>query len=195
VIYDGRRIDVLPLEGLEEFSLDGVRYEAFNTSGGLGTLCETLDGRVRELNYKTVRYIGHRYLMHVLVNELRLCDRRGILKDILENSVPVTFQDVVVTFCTVTGKKGDQLVQISDARKTYHQQIDGENWSAIQVTTAAGMCTVVDLHFDGRLPNSGFVKQEEVDLDTFLSNRFGRYYQHAGPTPGPRCASQISVEP
>lgn len=195
VIYDGRRIDVLPLEGLEEFSLDGVRYEAFNTSGGLGTLCETLDGRVRELNYKTVRYIGHRYLMHVLVNELRLCDRRNILKDILEDSVPVTFQDVVVTFCTVTGKKGDQLVQISDARKTYHQQIDGENWSAIQVTTAAGMCTVVDLHFDGRLPNSGFVKQEEVDLDTFLANRFGRYYQHAGPTPGPRCASQISVEP
>jgi saccharopine dehydrogenase-like NADP-dependent oxidoreductase len=195
VIYDGRRIDVLPLEGLEEFSLDGVRYEAFNTSGGLGTLCESLEGRVRELNYKTVRYIGHRYLMHLLLNELRLCDRREILKDILENSVPVTFQDVVVTFCTVTGKRGGQLVQISDARKTYHQQIAGENWSAIQVTTAAGMCTVVDLHFEGRLPKCGFVRQEEVDLDTFLANRFGRYYQHSGPTPAPRCASQISAEP
>jgi saccharopine dehydrogenase-like NADP-dependent oxidoreductase len=195
VIYDGRRIDVLPLEGLEEFSLDGVRYEAFNTSGGLGTLCESLDGRVRELNYKTVRYVGHRYLMHLLVNELRMRDRREILKDILEHSVPVTFQDVVVTFCTVTGMRGGQLVQISDARKTYHQQVDGENWSAIQVTTAAGICTAVDLHFEGRLPNRGFVKQEEVDLDTFLANRFGRYYQDAGPTQAPRCASQISVEP
>jgi saccharopine dehydrogenase-like NADP-dependent oxidoreductase len=195
VIYDGRRIDVLPLEGLEEFSLDGVRYEAFNTSGGLGTLCESLEGKVRELNYKTVRYIGHRYLMHVLVNELRLCDRREILKDILEDSVPVTFQDVVVTFCTVTGRRNGQLVQISDARKTYHQNIDGEEWSAIQVTTAAGMCTVVDLHFSGKLPKSGFVKQEEVNLDTFLANRFGRYYQQAtnSPSVGPRCASQVSV--
>ena len=71
-IHDGRRIEVLPLEGLELFSLDGVRYEAFNTSGGLGTLCETLDGRVRELNYKTIRYVGHRDLMAFLVNELRL---------------------------------------------------------------------------------------------------------------------------
>ena len=34
-IHAGRKIDVLPLEGLENFSLDGVRYEAFNTSGGL----------------------------------------------------------------------------------------------------------------------------------------------------------------
>jgi saccharopine dehydrogenase-like NADP-dependent oxidoreductase len=194
-IYDGRRLDVLPLEGLEEFSLDGVRYEAFNTSGGLGTLCETFDRRVRQLNYKTVRYMGHRHLMDVLVNELRLRDRREVLKDILEHSVPVTFQDVVVTFCTVTGQRGGQLVQISDARKTYHQTIDGENWSAIQVTTAAAICTVVDLHFEGRLPKSGFVRQEEVDLDTFLANRFGRYYAHSGPTPKPQCESRVQVEP
>ena len=66
VIHDGRRLEVLPLEGLEHFSLDGVRYEAFNTSGGLGTLCETLAGRVRTLNYKTVRYNGHRELMQFL---------------------------------------------------------------------------------------------------------------------------------
>src|SRR5438132_2552376 len=58
-IHAGRKIDVLPLEGLEHFSLDGVHYEAFNTSGGLGTLCDTLAGQVRELNYKTVRYVGH----------------------------------------------------------------------------------------------------------------------------------------
>ena len=52
-IHDGRLHRVLPLEGLEHFSLDGVDYEAFNTSGGVGTLCETLAGKVRTLNYKT----------------------------------------------------------------------------------------------------------------------------------------------
>ena len=154
-IHDGRRIYVLPLEGIEQFSLDGVRYEAFNTSGGLGTLCDTLENRVRELNYKTIRYHGHRDLMAFLVHDLRLCQRREVFKDILEHAIPVTFQDVVVVFCTATGQRNGQLVQISDARKIYGQTIDGEVWSAIQITTAAGVCAVVDLYFDGQLAGNG----------------------------------------
>jgi len=175
-VHDGRRIDVLALEGLEHFSLDGVRYEAFNTSGGLGTLCETLENKVRELNYKTVRYLGHRDLALMLVRELRLGDRRDVMKDILEKSLPITFQDVVITFCTVTGWREDQFVQISDARKIYHHQIEDDRWSAIQITTAAGLSTVVDLHVAGELPSQGFVAQEQVDFDSFLANRFGKIY-------------------
>jgi saccharopine dehydrogenase-like NADP-dependent oxidoreductase len=182
VIHDSARLDVLPLEGYEEFSLDGVRYEAFHTSGGLGTLCDTLDGRVRELNYKTIRYPGHRELMHFLLGELRLRERRGLLREILENAIPVTFQDVVITFCTVTGRRRGQLVQLTDARKVYSQAINGEAWSAIQITTAASLCAVLDLHFGGRLPPQGFVRQEQVPLPEFLSNRFGRHYDVA-PTP------------
>ncbi len=175
-IHEHRKVDLLALEGFEHFSLDGVRYEAFNTSGGLGTLCETLEGNVRELNYKTVRYQGHRDQVLLLVNELRLSERRDLLKDILENAVPVTFQDVVVTFCTVTGKRDGQFVQLSDARKIYNVSINDENWSAIQITTAAGICTVLDMHFTNQLPSSGFVRQEQVDFTKFLANRFGKYY-------------------
>jgi hypothetical protein len=51
-IVNGLRREVPALAELEEFSLDGVTYEAFNTSGGLGTLCETLEGKVRNLNYR-----------------------------------------------------------------------------------------------------------------------------------------------
>mgnify|MGYP002624588572 FL=1 len=126
-IHERQKIDLLPLEGFEHFSLDGVRYEAFNTSGGLGTLCDTLEGKVRDLNYKTVRYQGHRDQILLLVNELRLSERRDLLKDILENAVPVTFQDVVVTFCTVTGKRDGQVVQLRDARKIYNVYINGEH--------------------------------------------------------------------
>jgi saccharopine dehydrogenase-like NADP-dependent oxidoreductase len=175
-IHGGQRMEVLPLEGLENFSLDGVRYEAFNTSGGLGTLCESFDGQVRELNYKTIRYLGHRDAMHMLVNELRLRERREILKDILEQSVPLTFQDVVITFCTVTGMRRGQLVQITDARKIYHETINNENWSAIQLTTAAGICAVVDMHVAGQLPSTGFVRQEQVAFEQFIVNRFGKRY-------------------
>ncbi len=182
-IHDGRRLELLPLEGYEQFLLDGVQYEAFNTSGGLGTLCDTLDGRVRELNYKTIRYLGHCSSVSLLVNELRLRERREILKEIFESAVPVTFQDLVVTFCAVTGWRNGQLVQITDARRVYHQQISGENWSAIQVTTAAGICAALDLFVTGRLPNRGFLRQEQIDFDTFLANRFGRYYAEKASAP------------
>lgn len=176
-IHEGARIDVLPLEGLEHLLIDGVRYEAFNTSGGLGTLCETLEGKVRELNYRTIRYVGHRDLIHFLVEELRLSQRRELLKDVLEHAIPVTWQDVVVIFCAVAGRRRGQLVQVSDARKIYHQTIHGQLWSAIQITTAASVCAVVDLHYEGRLPKRGFVRQEDVDFHAFIDNRFGRHFR------------------
>jgi saccharopine dehydrogenase-like NADP-dependent oxidoreductase len=175
-IVQGKRREVLPLEGLEHFSIEGVRYEAFNTSGGLGTLCETLDGRVASLDYKTVRYVGHRDLAAFLVNGLRLGERRELLKEILERAVPITFQDVVIVFASASGWQNGQLVQVVDARKVYNQAIDGENWSAIQITTAAGVCTMIDLFAAGRLGPRGFVRQEEVKLDEFLTNRFGGFY-------------------
>ena len=180
-IYEGRLLEVLPLEGLEHFSLDGVDYEAFNTSGGVGTLAETLAGKVRTLDYKTIRYRGHRDLIAFLMNELRLNDRRPLLKDILENAVPVTPQDLVLIFCTVTGIKDGRLIQVTDARKIYHGECFGERWSAIQITTASGLCAVVDLFFTGRLPGTGFMKQEQVDLNQFLTNRFGKCYASSAP--------------
>ena len=179
VIHHGRRMEVLALEGLEHVSLDGVEYEAFNTSGGLGTLCETLEGKVQELNYKTMRYPGHQYLMDFLINGLKMGhtpEQRRQLREILERALPITRQDVVLTFCSVAGYKDGHFTQETDARKIYHQTIDGEHWSSIQVTTAAGMCAVVDLFRAGKLPRRGFVRQEDVALDDFLANRFGAYY-------------------
>ena len=180
VVRQGVRQNCWPLEGLEHLSIDGVEYEAFSTSGGLGTLCETYEGRLRELNYKTVRYIGHRDRMLFLLDELRLRERRQLLKEILENALPRTLQDVVVVFCTATGQRDGQMVQLWDARKVYHQTHGDEVWSAIQITTAAAICAALDLHVHGKLPESGFVRQEQVDFDEFLANRFGKQYVASG---------------
>ncbi len=191
VIYEGERRETLALEGLEHFSLDGVDYEAFNTSGGVGTLWETLAGKVRTLDYKTVRYRGHRDLIAFLVNELRLNARRALFKDLLEFAVPITLQDVVLIFVTVVGWKDGHLMQVTDARKVYHGDVFQEPWSAIQITTAAGMCAVVDLHHKGALPDRGFVRQEQVGLDAFLANRFGKAYeQYARPATAPVATSR-----
>ncbi len=176
-IVDGHLMQVPPLEELEEFSLDGVTYEAFNTSGGLGTLCETLDGKVNNLNYRTVRYPGHRDIMKMLLQDLKFKDNRDQLKEIFENALPLTYQDVVLVFISVSGMKNGQLVQESYANKVYNETINGKLWSAIQVTTAAGICGVLDLMAEGKLPQQGFVRQEDVLFGAFISNRFGQYYK------------------
>jgi saccharopine dehydrogenase-like NADP-dependent oxidoreductase len=175
-IVDGQPREVPALEEREEFSLDGVLYEAFNTSGGLGTLCETLAGKVRTLNYRTIRYPGHAAIMKALLHDLRLRDRRDVLKDILEQALPATMQDVVIVFVTVSGMKDGRLLQDTYARKIYSHMLAGKMRSAIQITTASSLCAMLDLLATGSLPGSGFVRQEDVPLAAYLGNRFGRVY-------------------
>jgi saccharopine dehydrogenase-like NADP-dependent oxidoreductase len=175
-IVDGELRHTRALEELESFSLDGVTYEAFNTSGGLGSLCETLAGKVRNLNYRTIRYPGHAAIMKALLNDLRLRDRRELLKDILEHAVPVTLQDVVIVFVAVSGLRAGTLLQETYAHKIYAREIGGRTVSAIQITTASAICAVVDMLAGGALPSRGFVSQEGIPLATFLANRFGRAY-------------------
>ncbi len=180
-IHEGAVTAMLPLEGLEYFSLDGTEYEAFNTSGGLGTLCETLDGKVRNLDYKSVRYPGHRALMQFLLSDLRLANDQEALKAILRKSVPTTMQDVVLVFVTVSGMRKGAYVQEVFTRKIFAQRAKGsdEAVSAIQITTAAGICAAVDLFRSGKLPKRGFIRQEQVALPEFLANRFGVAYEQS----------------
>lgn len=175
-IMDGEAVLVPPLEGLEGFSLDGMEYEAFNTSGGLGTLADTWSGKITNLDYKSVRYPGHREIIALLMNDLKLNSDRATLRRVLENALPHTAQDVVIIFVTACGTLNGRYTQRSYAKKIYSKIIGGEEWGAIQITTAAGACAVLDMHAHGKLPQSGFVRQEEVDLQEFLGNRFGQYY-------------------
>jgi saccharopine dehydrogenase-like NADP-dependent oxidoreductase len=178
-IRDGNVIEVLPLEGMEHFSLDGTEYEAFNTSGGLGTLCDTLKGRVQTLDYKTVRYPGHGAIMKMLLQELGMQHDQENLKAILRKSVPLTMQDVVLVFVTVSGECDGKFMQEVFARKIFADRSEINPMSAIQITTAAGICAAVDLFREGKLPRSGFIKQEQVALPDLLANRFGSAYQQS----------------
>lgn len=185
-IVGGVRREVMPLEEREEFTLDGVLYEAFNTSGGLGTLCDAYLGRVRQLNYRTIRYPGHATIMKTLLNDLGLSERRDVLKDILENAIPATLQDVVIIFVTVTGWRDGRMVQDNYTNKIYGGVVGGQARSAIQITTAAGICTMLDLLKSGAIAASGFVRQEDVDLEAFLQNRFGQVFATRTPDIGGR---------
>ena len=175
-ICDGRRVTVPALEGLECMSLDGREYEAFNTSGGLGTLCDTWAGKVINLDYKTIRYPGHRDLARFLLTDLKLRDDRETLKSILKNAIPTTKQDMVLVVVLVSGLRNEVFTQEVLASKIVARRAPDRSESAIQIATAAGICAAVDLFCEGVLPRSGFIRQEEIGLDSFLMNRFGKVF-------------------
>lgn len=179
-IVDGQEVDVMPLEGLEEIEIDGTLYEAFNTSGGLGSLGETYGGRVSSMNYKTMRYPGHCEQMRLLMNGLKLNHDRDTLKRILENAVPQTLQDVVIIYAAVTGFQDGELREENYVNKVYPQQVAGRLWSAIQITTASGICSVLDIVLSDPKRYMGFVAQEQFRLPDILDNRFGEFYAHGG---------------
>ena len=179
-IVDGDEVDVLPLEGLESIEIDGTKYEAFNTSGGLGSLAETYGDRVNTMNYKTIRYPGHCEQMRLLMNGLKLNHDRDTLKRILENAVPQTLQDVVIIYAAVNGMQDGELREENYVNKVYPQVVAGRLWSAIQITTAAGICSVIDIVLSDPTHYKGFVAQEQFRLQDILENRFGRYYAHGG---------------
>jgi saccharopine dehydrogenase-like NADP-dependent oxidoreductase len=179
-IVDGKEVGVLPLEGLESIEIDGKLYEAFNTSGGLGSLAETYGDRVKTMNYKTIRYPGHCEQMRLLMNGLKLNDDRDTLKRILEKSVPQTLQDVVIIYAAVTGIQDGEFREENYVNKVYPQVVAGRLWSAIQITTAAGICAIIDIVLEDPDNYHGFVAQEQFRLADVLENRFGRYFAHGG---------------
>jgi saccharopine dehydrogenase-like NADP-dependent oxidoreductase len=179
-IVDGRLVEVRPLEGLEEIEIDGTLYEAFNTSGGLGTLAQTCGARCESMDYKTIRYPGHCAQMRLLMNDLKLNQDRTTLRRILENAVPQTLQDVVIVYAAVTGYQQGELREESYVSKIYPQLIAGRLWSAIQVSTAAGLCAVLDLVLTHPDRYHGLVTQESFRLPEILANRFGSHLAAGG---------------
>jgi saccharopine dehydrogenase-like NADP-dependent oxidoreductase len=175
-IEHGQPATLQPMEGLESLILEGCAYEAFNTSGGLGTLAETYAGRVQTMNYKSIRYPGHRQALKLLLQDLKFENDRDGLKTVLENAIPTTLQDLVLVCVFVSGRRGADFVEESYFRKIYPREIAGRTWSAIQLATAAGLCGAVDVVLADPGSYRGFVSQESISLTQFMNTEFGEYY-------------------
>jgi saccharopine dehydrogenase-like NADP-dependent oxidoreductase len=175
VIQGGVKLTVPALEGLEKFSFDGDEYEAFNTSGGLGTLADALHGKVSDLTYKTIRYPGHRDLVSFLLHDLKFINDRDGLKQVFERSIPTTGQDKCIIFVEASGILKGVRTQKTYASCVYNQTVTGKHFSAIQITTAAGICAPIDLLLSGAIgKRSGFIRAEDISLTDFLGNEFGK---------------------
>lgn len=179
VIHNGVRKWVPALEGVEVINFDGTEMEAFSTSGGLGTMCETYNGQLDTLNYKTMRYPGHARLMRFLLYELLLKNDRALTERILTEAKPPVQDDVVYVYAVVEGWKDGHLKREEFSHAYYPLVVEGQRWRAISWTTAASVASVVEMVADGLLPQQGFIKQEDISLESFLQTQNGQLYGNA----------------
>jgi saccharopine dehydrogenase-like NADP-dependent oxidoreductase len=176
-IHNGERKMIPSLDGIEHINIEGQEFEAFSTSGGLGTMCETYLGKVDTLNYKTIRYPGHAKLMKFLLYELVLKENRQLIEQILTEAKPPVKEDVVYVYAVVEGWQGTDLAREEFYRAYHPIEIDGVHWRAISWTTAASVAAVVEMVADNKLPQKGFIKQEEIPYEAFLETSNGRFFE------------------
>ena len=215
VMLAGQEELVPALDGLEHFTLNGCQYEAFYTSGGVGSLINTLraEGRLAptaNVAYKTIRYPGHRDLMKFLLDDLRFGQEhsehllhahqrapggkttehnkvrldRALLVSIFNKAVSWTPQDMVVVFVNAVGQKNGRRCQFNFQRVIPATDLWGRTWPAIELTTAAGVCAILDMHRIGELPKTGLIKQESVSLAQFNGTPFGPAYENPAALEG-----------
>jgi saccharopine dehydrogenase-like NADP-dependent oxidoreductase len=97
----------------------------------------------------------------------------------LDNAVPRTLQDEVVVFVNGVGLDEHGVRrQVNFRRIVKATKMFGRVWPAIELTTAAGVCAMVDMHAKGRLPAKGFIRQEQCSLDEFNRSLFGLAYEN-----------------
>jgi saccharopine dehydrogenase-like NADP-dependent oxidoreductase len=176
VIENGEHKWVSPMEWIEKIVIKGVQLEAFTTSGGLGTMCETFFGRVENLDYKSIRYPGHVKQMNFFFHELLMRENRKLAGEILVNAKPPVNEDVVYVHASVEGWKSKTLCRDEYVKAYYPIQIADRQWRAISWTTAASICAVVEMVNAGSLPRKGFIKQEKIPFSKFVKTSNGRLY-------------------
>jgi saccharopine dehydrogenase-like NADP-dependent oxidoreductase len=176
VIEEGRHKWVSPMEWIEVLYIDGIKLEAFTTSGGLGTMCQTFLGRVDNIDYKTIRYPGHVQLMNFFFHELLMRERRALAGEILTHAKPPVDDDVVYIHVSAEGTV-DGGLRRKEFVRAYHPIVAaGARRTAIAWTTSASAVSVIELVRQGRLPAKGFLKQEEIPLAPFLETKTGRLF-------------------
>jgi saccharopine dehydrogenase-like NADP-dependent oxidoreductase len=177
VIEEGVHKWVSPMEWLETLYIDGIKLEAFTTSGGLGTMCETYLGKVDNIDYKTMRYPGHMTLMNFFFHELLMREQRDIAGQILVNAKPPVEDDVVYVHVSSEGEIDGRLQRKEFVHGYRPIEIAGAQQTAIAWTTSASVVAVIEMVRDGTLANRGFLKQEDIPLEAFLATTTGSLFR------------------
>jgi len=168
VLRNGKIALVDPMEEVEELEFRGIgKLEAFTTSGGAAWLPEIFKGKIRKLDYKTIRYPGHAVIFRSIL-KLGLADENEIApgitpRKVLEGQIVKTLsgrdEDLVLVRVTATGKAGKKrLTRNMDIVDRYDRKT---GITAMMRTTAYPTSIIAQMIADGVIPDRG-VKTPEM---------------------------------
>lgn len=172
IVKDGKTVAVPALSGVETHIIDGETYVDNFTSGGAADLPDAFAGKVKDLDYKTLRFPGHYAWVQEQLDQIG--DGLNQIKElerIMLDQIPNVEDDVVIVFAAVQGKDSEgRLRRIEKSYKVYPSKVGNKTLRAIQSTTAAPLCEMAHLMIQKNL--KGLTLQSQVDTDSFLNGVF-----------------------
>lgn len=180
VIRDGKLVTVESMTELESLSFDGFPpLEAFQTSGGTSTLPDSFLGKIKELDYKTIRYAGHCDKFKTMI-DLGLCSSEEIVADykkvtprkvfgeLLQQHLPADGPDYVLVRLDFVGAKDRTTKKL---RYDIVDKLDtATGMSAMMRTTAFPASIIAQMMASGDVLGRGATPQEKaIDPDKFVA--------------------------
>ncbi|HEX6124965.1 MAG TPA: saccharopine dehydrogenase C-terminal domain-containing protein [Pyrinomonadaceae bacterium] len=180
VIRDGKIAEIESMTEIESLSFEGFsRLEAFQTSGGTSTLPDTFLGKIRELDYKTIRYAGHCEKFKTMI-ELGLCSSEEIVVDyqrvtprkvfgqLLQDHLPADGPDYVLVRLDFVGKLGGETKRLR--YDIVDKQDETTGLSAMMRTTAFPASIIAQMMTRGDVLIRGATPQEKaIEPERFVS--------------------------
>ncbi len=181
-IVDGARIEQPPLEGYETFALDGVELRGVQHLGRAAARWpKPWPARCSISITRPSAIRGTATSPKLMLQDFGLAGKREVMKDILRTAIPTTEQGrggrVRHGVGFEAGRAHAGVVRAEGLRANL-----GAAWpmTGIQITTASGVCAVLDLFMQGALRGRGSSGRSRWRSPTFLANRFGRALRSRG---------------
>lgn len=172
VLRDAKKVTRPSLTDVETLLLDGIVYEEALTSGGAADLPDALQGRVKDLDYKTLRYPGHYAWVAGLLRQAPPdADPATHLLERMSASVPFVEDDLVVFYAAVEGPGADTVRRrVERSGLIRPRRIGARRLKAIQTTTCAGLAESARLLLNEGL--KGVCLQSQIDPEHFMAGPF-----------------------
>ena len=163
---DGKDLDLSP-----PIREDGVNYEEFITSGGVGDLSIFSHSSLKNVTFKTIRYPGHLDYMRFLLDDLGLRSRRDMLRSLLCNGLPVIEDDILLLMVTARGSRGRQP---SERTVCYRFSPDAKKgpFNALTSVATGYAATLLSMLQRDEIPSSGVIEHHRLDTEALLSSAF-----------------------
>lgn len=171
-VRDGEKVMLSPLSEKSTLIIDGVTYEDNLTSGGAADLPDAFAGKVKDLDYKTLRHPGHYDWVRKILSEEPVGENAvAYLQKVMQDNIPSVEDDVVIVYAAVEGKDKDGVLRaIQSAYRIEPSFVGTKKLRAIQTTTAAPLAEVARMLLTGDW--KGPIFQSQLDVEAFMNGPF-----------------------